>query len=101
MKKLLLSFLFFALTAPLVQAADDCIAQADEAKLTYLARDSFIKKCQMDQAEGECNALANDPPGGERLRGDERETFMRRCKSAMLTGRPVPAGAIQSDTNQN
>jgi hypothetical protein len=79
-----------------VQAAS-CTAQADEKKLAGAARNSFVQKCERDQAANAAAACAKQADE-KKLAGAARNSFVQKCErdhgaaAAPTTGAaPTPA----------
>ncbi len=58
-----------------VSPAPDCAAQATEKKLAGAALNSFMKKCERDQATRSCETAATE----KKLSGAAKKSFTKKC----------------------
>ncbi|MGJ0510531.1 MAG: hypothetical protein ACR652_26090 [Methylocystis sp.] len=56
-------------------SSDDCSAKAVDKKLAGAAKNSFIKKCERDAAQGSCDASAAE----KKLHGAAKNSFVKKC----------------------
>jgi hypothetical protein len=68
--------------------APDCAAQATEKKLAGAALNSFMKKCERDQALRSCEDAATE----KKLAGAARKSFTKKC---VKDATPAAAPAAQ------
>lgn len=74
-----------------VQAAS-CTAQADEKKLAGAARNSFVQKCERDQAANAAAACAKQADE-KKLAGAARNSFVQKCERDHGAAAAPTAGA--------